>query len=380
MHPMMGLFTSAAVVFAILLAGVVVRGAIGTVTNLAFGKADGKAVELFTLKNSKGMEAHIMTYGGILMSLKVPDRNGNLGDVVLGHDDLESYVSNNAPYLGALIGRYGNRIGGATFSLDGKTYTLPKNDNKLNTLHGGIKGFDKLVWSGKKVSSPDGPSIELTLVSEDGDEGFPGKLTVKAVYTVTEDNALRIEFSATTDKPTVVNLTHHSYWNLAGKGDILGNTVYINADKFTPTDANLIPTGELKDVTGTPFDFRTPTLVGARINADDEQIKRARGYDHNWVVNKPKAGELSLMARVSEPTSGRIMEVWSTEPATQFYTGNFLDGTITGKGGWAYQKRNALCFEPQHYPDSPNHPDFPSTTLKPGDTYKNTIEYKFSAQ
>jgi len=318
-----------------------------------------------------------MSYGGTVVSLKVPDKNGQMGDVVLGYDDLQGYIQ-NSPYFGCLVGRYGNRIANGKFSLNGVTYTLATN-NGPNHLHGGLKGFDKVVWRGRVYESAVGPALELVYVSTDGEEGYPGNLTVKAVYTVTAKNELRLDFTAITDKDTVVNLTHHSYFNLAGKGDVLGHEVYINSDKFTPVSETLIPTGELRAVAGTPFDFRKPTTIGARINQDEQQLKFGNGYDHNWVVNK-KAGELALVARVFEPTSGRVMEVLSTEPATQFYTGNFLDGTITGKGGWVYQIRNGFCFEPQHYPDSPNQPAFPTTVLKPGQTYHNTIIYKFSTR
>lgn len=339
---------------------------------------DSTPIDLYTLRNSKGMEAQIMTYGGIVTSLKVPDRRGTLGDVVLGYDHLEGYLKLN-PCFGALIGRYGNRIARGRFSLDGVTYTLAVN-NGPNHLHGGLKGFDKVVWAGRTVDTPSGPSLQLTYLSRDGEEGYPGNLLVTAVYAVTEDNGLSVDFVATTDRKTVCNLTHHSYFNLAGKGDVLGHVVQINADRFTPVDAGLIPTGEIRPVAGTPLDFRQPMPIGRHIaDPNDEQIKLGNGYDHNFVLNK-KAKELSLAARVSEPGSGRAMEVWTTQPATQFYTGNFLDGAITGKGGWVYQARNGFCFEPQHYPDSPNHPEFPSTVLKPGETYRHTIIYKFSAR
>jgi aldose 1-epimerase len=353
----------------------------GTITKTDFGKTpDGTAVELYTLRNSKGMEATIMTYGGIVTSLKVPDKSGKFDDVVLGYDNLGGYLT-NSPYFGALIGRYGNRIAKGKFSLDGQTYTLAIN-NAPNALHGGLKGFDKVVWTVEEAEVGErGPKLELTYFSKDGEEGYPGNLKVRATYTVTEDNALQLKFKATTDKDTVVNLTHHSYFNFAGSGDVLGHIVQINADKFTPVDSGLIPTGELAPVAGTPFDFRTPTAIGAHINeTNNEQIKFAGGYDDNWILNKTSPGELSLAARVSEPTSGITMEVWTTSPGLQFYTGNFLDGTITGKGGRVYQYRNAFCMEPQHYPDSPNHPDFPTTELKPGETYKNTIIYKFSTE
>jgi aldose 1-epimerase len=352
------------------------RSSSARISHRPFGTMpDGQPVELYTLRNARGAEATIITYGGIVTSLKVPDKNGTFGDVVLGYDHLGGYVT-NSPFFGCLVGRYGNRIAKGQFTLDGKTYTLATN-NPPNHLHGGPQGFDKRIWTVVRADvGPDGPGLELTYLSADGEEGYPGNLKANATYTLTEDNALRLEFKATTDKDTVCNLTHHSYFNLAGKGDILDHSVLINADRFTPVDSTLIPTGELKPVEGTPFDFRTPTAVGARINADDEQIKFGGGYDHNWVISKP-AGQLGLQARIEEPTTGRIMEVWSTEPGVQFYTGNFLDGSITGKGGWVYQRRNGLCFEPQHFPDSPNQKEFPSTELKPGQTYQNTIIYKF---
>jgi aldose 1-epimerase len=335
---------------------------------------EGTPVLLYALHNKNGMEARILNYGGIIQSLKVPDKDGHFGDVALGYDYLDGYLT-NSPYFGALIGRYGNRIAKGHFALDGTTYTLATN-NGPNTLHGGVKGFDKVIWLAKPGHSDSGQTLELTYTSHDGEEGFPGTLTVKALYTLTDDNGIRVDYTATTDKDTVVNLTQHSYWNLAGQGDILGHVVQINADKFTPVDGTLITTGELKPVDGTPFDFRTPTAVGARIGQNDEQLKFGNGYDHNWVVNHP-AGELGLDARVTEPITGRVMEVWSTEPGLQFYSGNFLDGTITGKGGRIYQFRNAIAMEPQHYPDSPNHDNFPTTELKPGETYHNTIIYKF---
>ena len=348
------------------------------VTQQPFGKTkDGQAVSLFTLRNGHGAEARISNYGGIVVSLKVPDRNGKEGDVVLGYDHLEDYIK-ETPYFGALIGRYGNRIARGKFTLDGQQYTLATN-NYPNALHGGIKGFDKVVWQPQVVASPDGPTLKLTYLSRDGEEGYPGNLSVTVIYTLLEDNALRVDYTATTDKDTVLNLTQHSYFNLAGKGDILGHIVMIPADKFTPVDSTLIPTGELRPVQGTPFDFRTPTAIGARINQDDEQLKFGKGYDHNWVFDK-SVGEFTRLARVYEPTTGRVLEVFSTEPGLQFYSGNFLDGTLKGKGGWVYQFRNGFCMEPQHFPDSPNKPEFPSVVLKPGQTYKNLIVYKFSVQ
>ena len=378
------LFTGTA--SALFLAGcAMTHGTSSSPTSQPFGTANGQPVELYTLRNSKGAEADIMTYGGIVEKLKMPDRNGNIADVVLGFDNVDGYTSDTylkgCPYFGALIGRYGNRIGGAKFTLEGNTYTLATNNNG-NTLHGGIKGFDKVIWKAVKADvGPDGPYLELSYFSKDGEEGFPGNLTVTATYTLTEDNALKLEFKATTDKPTVVNLTHHSYFNLRGQGngDILGHEVYINADKTTPVDKLLIPTGTLADVTGTPFDFRKPTAIGARINDPDTVLQYGPGYDHNWVINKAM-GKYGLQARVYEPTTGRVLEVYSDEPALQFYAGNFLDGTLTGKDGKVYQRRTGFCMEPQHYPDSPNEPQFPSTELKPGQTYHNVIVYKFSTK
>ena len=338
---------------------------------------EGTPISVYTLRNKNGVEACILTYGGIIQSLKVPDKNGRLGDVVLGYDNLDGYLT-NSPHFGALIGRYGNRIAKGRFTLDGVTYTLATN-NVPNSLHGGVKGFDKVVWHAKPGVSVQGETLELTYNSHDGEEGYPGNLKVTALYILTEDNAIRLDYTATSDKDTVVDLTQHSYFNLAGRGDILGHVVYLNADKFTPVDNTLIPTGELKPVDGTPFDFRTPTAIGVRIGQDDEQLKFGKGYDHNWVINHPM-GELRLDARVTEPTTGRVLEVWSTEPGLQFYSGNFLDGTITGKKGRVYQFRNGFCMEPQHYPDSPNHDNFPRVVLHPGEVYHNTIIYKFSTR
>jgi aldose 1-epimerase len=347
-----------------------------SVTKKDYGKtADGQAVDLYTLSNASGMKAEIITYGGALVSLTAPDRNGKFGDVVLGMDDIKGYQT-PVPYFGALIGRYGNRIGKAQFALDGHTYKLPANDNG-NTLHGGLKGFDKRIWSAKPGT---GASLELSYVSKDGEEGFPGTLSAKVVYTVTNENELKIDYTATTDKMTVANLTNHAYFNLAGPGEgaILAHEVTINADRYTPVDSTLIPTGELRAVKGTPFDFTKATAIGARIDQNDEQLKFGKGYDHNWVLNKGNGG-LTKAAEVREPKSGRVMEVWTTEPGLQFYTGNFLDGTLKGKGK-TFQHRGAFCMETQHYPNSPNKPNFPSTTLKPGDTYKTTTIYRFSAK
>jgi aldose 1-epimerase len=345
-----------------------------TITKADFGKTpEGQAVELYTLHNSRGAEARIMTYGGIVQSLSMPDKHGKFGDIVLGYDNLQGYID-KTPYFGALIGRYGNRIGGAKFTLDGKAYKLAKNDGN-NSLHGGPTGFFHRLFTGKTL--PDG-GVELTYVSKDGEEGFPGTLTATITYHLTDANELKIEYAATTDKATVVNLTNHSYFNLkgAGEGDVLGHVVTINASKFTPVDKGLIPTGELKPVAGTPFDFTKPTAIGARIEQKDEQLIFGKGYDHNWVLDRTGDG-MSLAARVEEPASGRVMEVFTTEPGLQFYTGNFMDGS-KGKGGKAYPLRGAFCMETQHYPDSPNKPKFPTTTVKPGEKYQTTTVYKFS--
>ena len=350
-----------------------------TITHAPFGKTTvGIPVELYTLRNGHGMEVRIMTYGGIITTLMAPDRNGHYADVVLGYDTLPEYFKGTG-YFGALIGRYGNRIGHAKFTLDGVPYTLATN-NGPNSLHGGLVGFDKVVWQveGSTVTAQ-GPQLTLTYLSRDGEEGFPGNLKVKAVYTLAEDNALRLDFTAVTDKDTIVNLTQHSYFNLRGRGDVLGHVLQIPADRFTPVDATLIPSGELRPVSGTPFDFRKATAIGARIAAADEQLKFGNGYDHNWVLNKA-AGALRPVATVYEPETGRVLEVDSTEPGVQFYSGNFLDGKSVGKAGWAYGFRDGLALEPQHFPDSPNHANFPSVTLHPGDTYRHTIVYRLSVR
>lgn len=345
-----------------------------------FGKTpEGSAADLYTLTNNKGMQAAITNFGGIVVQLRVPDRKGNLADVVLGYDDLDGYIHDKA-YLGALIGRYGNRIAQGKFTLGGKAYTLARNNGE-NTLHGGLKGFNQALWRAKELPSKNGPALQLEYLSKDGEEGFPGNLSVKVIYTLTDDNELKIEYSATTDKETVVNLTNHSYFNLAGagNGDILQHQVMLRADKFTPVSESLIPTGELRGVQGTPMDFRTPTAVGARIEQDDQQLKYGRGYDHNWVLESGGSKTPTLAATVFEPGTGRVLEVWTTEPGVQFYTGNFLDGA-KGKSGKVYQRRYALCLETQHFPDSPNQPTFPSTVLKPGQRYHTVTIYKFSAR
>jgi len=350
-------------------------------TKQPFGKTeDGQAVDLYTLTNKNRMEAAITNFGGIVVSLKVPDRQGKLDDVVLGYDKIDDYLTNKA-YFGAIIGRYGNRIAHGKFTLDGNTYTLPKNDGD-NTLHGGTRGFNRRLWTAKDVSSTRGHALELSYRSRDGEEGFPGNLSVKVVYTLTDQNELEISYSATTDKDTVVNLTNHSYFNLAGQGsgDILEHQLMIHADRFTPVDQTLIPTGELRAVKGTPFDFTKVATIGARINQEDQQLKFGKGYDHNWVLNGGSKSSPAPAAEAYEPKSGRVLEVLSTEPGVQFYSGNFLDGTIRGKGGKVYNLRYGFCLETQHFPDSPNHPDFPSTVLKPGDKYGTTTIFKFSTR
>jgi aldose 1-epimerase len=349
------------------------------ITKQPFGKtADGTPVDIYTLTNAKGMEARITNYGGIVVSLKTPDRNGKLDDVVLGFDALDSYLKGH-PFFGALVGRYGNRIGKGRFEIDGKEYKLLVNNGE-NHLHGGAKGFDKKVWQAKSGKSADGPTLELKYTSADMEEGYPGKLDVTVVYTLTNDNGLKIDYTAKTDKPTHVNLTNHSYFNLAGagNGDILKHEMMINADRATKVDKGLIPTGELVSIKGTALDFTTPTAIGERIEAQEEQLRLGQGYDHNYVINGG-GNSLTLAARVYEPTTGRVMEVLTTEPGVQFYTGNHLSG-LTGKGGKAYGKRAGFCLETQHYPDSPNKPEFPSTLLKPGQTYRTTTVYKFSAK
>jgi aldose 1-epimerase len=343
-----------------------------------FGARDGRPVILYTLKNSHGLEVHAMNYGGIIQAIRVPDRKGQFADIVLGHDTAEGYMP-NPPYLGAIVGRYANRIANGTFTLDGKTYTLPKNDGP-NTLHGGTtRTFDKVVWESQPLKDKTGVAFEY--LSKDGEEGFPGNLKVKVTYTLTDSNELVIDYEATTDKATPINVSQHSYFNLkgAGNGDILDHEVMLNADRFTPVDKNLIPTGELRAVKGTPFDFTASTKIGSRIEDNYEQLVLGHGYDHNFVLNRKGSG-MTLAARVYEPTTGRVLEVSTTQPAVQFYTGNFLDGTITGKEGHVYKRRYGFCLETQHYPDSPNHPDFPTTILKPGETFHQTTAFKFSTK
>jgi aldose 1-epimerase len=348
------------------------------VTRAAFGSTpDGQAVELFTLTNARGLEARVINYGGIIVSLRVPDRAGHLGDIVLGHDDLKGYVDHPS-YFGCIVGRYGNRIAKGLFVLDGTTYRLATN-NGPNHLHGGKRGFDKVVWKAEPSQGAGRAGVVLTYTSPDGEEGYPGTLAARVTYTLTDKGELAFEYFATTDKPTPVNLTQHSYFNLAGEGtrDVLDHQLTIDADRYTPVDATLIPTGALAPVAGTPFDFRKATAIGERIGAKDEQIARGGGYDHNYVLNRKGPG-LAKVIRLAEPTTGRVMEVSTTEPGVQFYSGNFLDGTFTGKAGHIYRHRYGLCLETQHFPDSPNQPSFPSTILRPGAEYRSKTVLTFS--
>lgn len=347
------------------------------ITSQEFGTmTDGQHVQIYKLTNKNGVEAEISNFGGVVQSLKVPDKNGKMADVALGYDTLDGYVGDKSSF-GALIGRYGNRIAKGKFPLEGQTYTLATNDGP-NHLHGGLKGFNKKVWTAKES----GNSLVLNYLSKDGEEGYPGNLNVTVTYTLTDDNALKIQYEATTDRPTVLNLTNHSYFNLSGQdaGEILEHELTLHADKFTPVDQTLIPTGELRDVKGTPFDFTKSTAIGARINGSDEQLKFGRGYDHNFVLNGGITKTPRLAAEVYDSKSGRVMQVLTTEPGVQLYTGNFLDGTVHGKGGHIYNYRNAFCLETQHYPDSPNHSNFPTTELKPGHKYHTITIFKFSTK
>ena len=348
----------------------------GSLSKMIFGKTpDGTPVELYVLKNGQ-ITVKVMTYGAIITEIDTPDRNGKEGDVVLGFDSLEGYLGKH-PYFGATVGRVANRIAKGKFTLNGQEYTLAVNDGP-NTLHGGLKGFDKVIWKAEPISRPDGPSIKLTRRSPDGEEGYPGNLDVSVQFTVTEQNELKIEYTATTDKATPINLSNHSYFNLAGRTTepVLGHELMLAADHYTPVDETLIPTGEIAPVAGTPLDFTKPTDIGARIK---ELKGEPTGYDHNFVLNSG-GKSLALAVRVYEPKTGRVMELSTTEPGVQFYTGNFLDGTITGKDGIAYRKHHAFCLEAQHYPDSIHHANFPSAVLEPGKTYTQTTVYKFSAR
>ncbi|MFB4204674.1 aldose epimerase family protein [Arhodomonas sp. KWT2] len=371
--------TGLAVVIAVATAGTVHAM---SVTRSPFGETpEGTPVYEYTLKNDAGMAVDVLTYGGIVQSIRVPDRNGRVEDVALGFDRLKPYLD-NGPYFGALIGRYGNRIDGGTFTLDGETYHVPTNDGD-NALHGGPEGFDSRVWQARAIEAPNRVGVELSLLSRDGDMGFPGDLAVTVRYTLNQHNDLRIHYTAISDAPTVVNLTNHTYFNLAGagEGDVLDQVAMINADRYTPVDTSLIPTGSLAGVEGTPFDFRTPTRIGAHIRDDDPQLARTEpdqgGYDHNWVLNT--GGSLdALAARVSDPVSGRTLTMRTTEPGVQFYTGNFLDGSLEGKNGKTYGHWGGFTLETQHFPDAPNHPDFPSTRIEPGEPYHQTTVFHFS--
>jgi aldose 1-epimerase len=347
-----------------------------------FGKTkDGATVYRYVLTNDKSLEAVVISYGASLVSLKIPDRDGKVADVVLGYDDLDGYEQDKA-YIGATIGRYGNRIAGGEFVLDGTTFHIPKN-NGPNTLHGGTIGFNKRVWTGVDRSRPDAQVMELSYTSPDGEQGFPGRLTVTVTYTLrTDKNELRIDYSATTDKDTVLNLTNHSYFNLSGvpSQEISNHQVLIHAQRFLPVNSSLIPTGEVRPVAGTPFDFTKATAIGARINQDDEQLKFGMGYDQTWILEGHGKADLQLAAEAFEPASGRLLEVLTTQPGVQFYTGNSLDGTARGKGGQLYARRTAFCLETQHFPDSPNHPSFPSTELTPGQTFQSTTIFRFSTR
>jgi aldose 1-epimerase len=345
------------------------------VARASFGHHAGQPLDTFTLRNAHGIEVKATTFGATITSIVTPDRAGERGEITLGFDTPNEYVK-NTPFFGALVGRYGNRIARARFVLDGQTYTLAAN-NGPNHLHGGVVGFDKVMWKGEALTGKSG--VVFSRRSPDGEEGYPGNLDVRVTYTLTDDNELVVDYHAVTDKATPVNLTQHTYFNLAGTGDILGHQVMIDADRYTPVDSTLIPTGELAPVAGTPFDFRKSTAVGARIDQPHPQLKSAGGYDHNWVLNKKGAGR-QLAARVVEPTTGRTLEVSTTEPGVQFYAGNFLDGTVVGRGGRAYQRRTGLCLETQHFPDSPNQAAFPSTILRPGQEYKTQTAFRFGVE
>jgi len=347
-----------------------------SVSEAAFGLSlEGQPASLFTLTNAKGMLVKISNFGGVITEIRVPDRQGKFANVNLGFDEIEPYHK-LSPYFGALIGRFGNRIKDGKFTVDGVDYQLATN-NGPNHLHGGVQGYDKVLWRAEPFTREQSVGLTLKYLSLDGDQGYPGNLDVTVVYELTNENEILVKFHAVTDKATPINLTQHAYFNLAGGGDVLGHQMMINADRFTAIDSISIPTGELPLVAGTPFDFRAPHLIGERINADDEQLKNGGGYDHNFVLNKSAPKELSLAARVYEPNSGRVLEVFTQEPGVQFYSGNFLDGSL-GARGWTYNHRNGFCLEPQHFPDSPNQPQFPNTILRPGEEYTSLMSYKFS--
>jgi len=350
------------------------------ITKKSFGKLpDGSEVVQYTVTNKNGVEMNVINYGAIITSLKTPDKNGVMGDIVLGFDSIGGYL-NGSPFFGAVVGRYGNRIAKGKFKLDGKEYTLAVN-NPPNSLHGGVKGFDKVIWNVEEISVPEGPALKLTYLSKDMEEGFPGNLQAEVIYILDDNNELKFIYRATTDKPTVVNLTQHSYFNLTGntKRDILDHELTIYSDEMVPVDKGLIPTGKFRKVAGTPFDFTTPHVIGSRINDKDEQLEVGGGYDHCFVLRDSK-DSLKHAATVTEPVSGRTLDVYTTEPGVQFYSGNFLQGNLTGKGNVVYQKRFGLCLETEHYPDSPNQPQFPSVVLKPGEVYKTSTVYKFGVK
>jgi aldose 1-epimerase len=351
-----------------------------TVTVAPFGRTpDGKAVEVFTLRNARGMEVRALTYGAIIQAIRVPDRSGRLDDVTLGYDSLSGYLT-SSPYFGAVVGRYANRIARGRFTLGGRTYRLATN-NGPNHLHGGLKGYDKVVWTAQSFQQGDTVGVRFQYISPDGEEGYPGTVRVSVSYSLTPENQLVVDYAATSDRPTPVNLSQHSYFNLAGEGsgDILGHVLTIEADRYTPVDSTLIPTGDLAPVAGTPFDFRSPTPIGARIDQADPQLRYGKGYDHNFVLTRTGPG-LSPAVHVLEPKSGRTLDISTTEPGLQFYSGNFLDGTISGKSGHVYHHRSALVLETQHFPDSPNHPGFPSTILQPGREYRSRTLFSFGVQ
>jgi len=356
------------------------------VSRAPFGRlpdGGGRAVELFTLRNAHGVEVRAMTYGAIITSIRTPDRTGQIADITLGFDSLDGYVA-GSPYFGAIVGRYANRIAGGRFTLDGVTHQLARN-NGPNSLHGGLRGFDKVLWTAAPFERENAVGVTFSYESPDGEEGFPGAVSVRVAYTLTATDELIVDFDASTTKATPLNLSQHTYWNLhgdgGGRGDILDHVLTLDASAFTPVDSTLIPTGDIATVAGTPFDFRRPTAIGARINESDAQLRFGRGYDHNWVLDRDRvAGADSLVhaARLEDPSSGRVLDVSTTEPGIQFYSGNFLDGTVKGKAGHAYGHRTGLCLETQHFPDSPNHPNFPSTVVRPGQRYQSRTVFKFS--
>jgi aldose 1-epimerase len=347
-----------------------------SINQASFGQSPtGAPADLFVLTNANGLIVKITNFGGVITEIHAPDKNGVFADITLGFDHIEPYYK-DSPYFGALIGRFGNRIAKAKFTLDGKTFQLDTN-NDTNHLHGGYVGFDKVVWDATTFETEKSVGLTLKYLSVDGDQGYPGNLDVTVVYELTNENEILVKYHAVSDKATPVNLTQHAYFNLAGKGDILSHEIKINADRFTAIDPSAIPTGELPLVENTPFDFRSPRLIGSKINDDHEQIKNGIGYDHNFVLNKTHAKEFSLAARVYEANSGRVLEVFTQEPGVQFYSGNYLNGSLTGKG-WNYTHRSGFCLEPQHFPDSPNQPQFPNTILRPGEEYTSLMSYKFS--